>query len=358
MRNIILLCDYLGRFGYKWAASPYRSGMDKKKLSEYFKNCGYLCNFLDFSDIDLRKMEFKNVPILYSSSEDVGGHYKDYIEDVLLALSMQGAILLPRFELFRSHHNKVFMEMLRDLMPIKEARNITSNHVGTFENLKTKLSVISYPCIIKRAFGASSTGVFKASSEKELIKIAQKITRTRYWFKEIWDFGRSIKRRGYKKESIYRNKIIVQSFVSGLNHDWKVLVFGDRYYVLRRQNRKNDFRASGSGLLEYRKDVPNRVLEISKKIYDHLDVPNASLDIAYDGNEVYLIEFQCVNFGTHALDTSPFFFKKKGNKWEQINEESELEEIYVESIVNHLDMLFSKHDLTTEQQRRQANECK
>jgi len=354
MRKILLLCDYLGHFGYKWAAKPYRSGMNKQKLSECFQSSGYLCEFYDFSDIDLNKMNFKNLPVLYTSSEDVGGHYKDYIEDVLLGLSLKGAILLPRFEFFRSHHNKVFMELLRDLMPIT-IRNIKSYHFGTLENLKRKLNEISYPCIIKCAAGAGSKGVFKASSEEELIKIAKKITRSRYWLKEIWDFGRAIKRKGYRRESLYRNKIIVQNFVEGLNHDWKVLVFGDRYYVLRRQNRKNDFRASGSGLLEYREDVPKKILEISKKICDYLGVPNIALDIAYDGQDVYLIEFQCVRFGTHALDTSPFYFRKDRNEWKQTKETSELEKVYVESIVKYLDILYSKSDSTQEKGNIFAN---
>jgi len=50
---------------------------------------------------------------------------------------------------------------------------------------------------------------------------------------------------------LHRSKFIVQEFIPDLSNDWKVLVFWDKYYVLRRKNRPNDFRASGSGLFSF-----------------------------------------------------------------------------------------------------------
>jgi len=340
MQKIILLTDYLERFSSKWAAMPYRSGMDKTRLIEYFSASGYDCEFLNFSELDFRGNSFSGVPVLYSTSEDTAGHYRDYIEDVLLGLACQGAFLIPRFELFRAHHNKVFMEILRDLMPINESQNIRTKHFGTLEDLFCKISEITFPCVVKRASGAGSSGVFKASSEKELIKCVKKISRTPYWFDEIWDFGRSLKHKGYIRESRHRNKYIVQTFIEGLTHDWKVLVFDDRFYVLRRSNRKNDFRASGSGMLEYRQDTPGEVLDLAQEIYRFLDVPNISIDVAYDGKQTYLLEFQCVGFGTHALDTSPFYFKRKNGNWRSVIEESILEKVYAESITNFVEKIL------------------
>ena len=38
--------------------------------------------------------------------------------------------------------------------------------------------------------------------------------------------------------------------------------------------------------------MPKEVLNYAEKIYNDLNVPNLSLDIAFDGNECYLFEFQ------------------------------------------------------------------
>ena len=138
------------------------------------------------------------------------------------------------------------------------------------------------------------------------------------------------------RESRYRRKFIVQTFIEGLSNDWKVLVYGNRYYALCRSTRKNDFRASGSGMLEYREDIPEPVLDFAGKIYQYLDVPNASLDIAFDGEKVYLIEFQCISFGTHTLDTSPFYFQRDESGWKCVHGESEMEQVYVESVARYL----------------------
>jgi glutathione synthase/RimK-type ligase-like ATP-grasp enzyme len=337
MQRIVLLTDYQDKFSSKWAAVPYRSGMDKNRLSDCFSASGYACEFINFRDVDLRASDFKGVPVLYSSSEDAGGHYRDYIEDVLLGLDRLGALLLPGFELFRAHHNKVFMEMMRDMMPIEAAHNIRTRHFGTLEDLRAKLPELTFPCVLKQASGAGSSGVFRADSAGELIKHARAISRSVHWAYEARDLVRTIRHKGYMRESVHRNKFIVQTFIGGLSNDWKILVYGDRYYALHRSTRKNDFRASGSGLLKYQEDMPVPVLNFAREIYQYLDVPNVSLDIAYDGDHVYLIEFQCISFGTHTLDTSPFYFQPGESEWKRVNAKSEMEQVYVESVVKYLE---------------------
>ena len=80
-------------------------------------------------------------------------------------------------------------------------------------------------------------------------------------------------------ESYHRKKFIIQSFVPDLKDDWKVLVYNEKYYVLNRKIRKNDFRASGSNIFDFEKDPPEGLLEFSKNLYEEFDVPYASFDI-------------------------------------------------------------------------------
>ncbi len=336
MNKIYILTDYKNIFSSKHNATPYRSGMDKKLLEKYFKENGYEIIFLKFADINFRKMNFEDQYIIYTSSEDIGGHYKSYIEDIIYGLYLQNAKLIPEYKYLKAHNNKVFMEILRDLTINDDLNFIHSHYFGTIEELKNNLYNITFPAVIKSATGAMSRGVYLSKNKKELIKKAKKISRSTYLFDELWDIGRAIKHKGYIKESKYRNKFIVQNFIPGLENDWKILIYGDKYYILYRGVRDNDFRASGSGKFIFKEDIPNGILDFAKLIFDILNVPNLSIDVAFDGNNFYLLEFQAIHYGTTTIVKSPFYFNKINNNWEIIKENSVLEKIYVESIVNFI----------------------
>lgn len=339
MRKIFVLLDYKQRFVSKYLSIPYRSGMDKDILKETLIKNQIEPVFLNYTDIDLRRGDYKGKLFLYTSSEDHGLSYKSYIEDVLLGIKALGGVLIPEFDYFRAHHNKVYMEMIRDLSTNQELKNIQTKYYGTIEDIKRDIDNLQFPLVVKPASGAVSTGVSLAKDANELLKSARKIMRTKTLRNELWDYGRYLKWKGYIRESKYRNKIIVQTFVPNLSEDWKVLVYGKKYYVLNRKTRPNDFRASGSGLISYQENLPEGFLDFAERTYNSFNVPNMGMDIAFDGKEFYLIEFQMINFGTHTLDTSPFYFIKINNKWTVINDKSLLEEEYVTSVVEYLNKL-------------------
>lgn len=331
MKRIYLLLDYKGMFGSKYDAVPYRSGMNKKMLSKFFSDKGYDVRYLSFSDIDFRTMDFNNQYVLYTSSEDNSGHYKKYIEDICYALQLRGAILIPEYKYLRAHHNKVFMELLRDLSDCQDVKNIKSYHFGTREELQKK-DVFEGKQVIKGAEGACGKYVFLANNQNELMKQVAKVSRTRNIFYELWDLGRSIKRKGYIRESKYENKFIIQNFVADLSNDWKILIYGKKYYILYRKTRKNDFRASGSHRFEFKEDMPEGILDFAENIYRSFDVPNLSIDVAFDQKEFYLIEFQAICFGTLTMEYAPFYFMKEKSKWIIHRDKSVLEKEYVDSI--------------------------
>ena len=129
---------------------------------------------------------------------------------------------------------------------------------------------------------------------------------------------------------------VIQQFVEGLKNDYKILIYSDKYYVLRRENRKNDFRASGSGLLSYPRSLPDGMLDFAKKIFEYFDVPYISLDVAYDGNSFYLIEFQFLMFGTYTLEKSKYYFIKIDDEWRKIEGISEIEKVFVQSVCHYV----------------------
>ena len=82
--------------------------------------------------------------------------------------------------------------------------------------------------------------------------------------------------------------------------------------------------------------VPEGLLSFAEKIYLELNIPNLSVDIAFDGKEYYLFEFQAVYFGTKAFEYSDFHFYKTNIGWEIVREKLVLEEVYINSIVDFI----------------------
>lgn len=134
MNRIYLLTDYRDQFYF---STRYRgASVQVDRLADFFSRAGYTLVVKRFADIDFRTENYHKEWVLYQSSEDPGILYKDYIEDILLALELQGARLIPDFKYFRAHHNKIFMELLRDILPIQGIKSIISRGFGTFEEYK------------------------------------------------------------------------------------------------------------------------------------------------------------------------------------------------------------------------------
>lgn len=287
--------------------------------------------------------------VVYPSSEDPGLFYKDYIEDILLRLLMDGAILLPSFELFRAHHNKVFMESFRSVLS-KEYNSIKSFSFYGVDDLEKKLKKEQrYPVILKTSAGAGSSGVAIAHNQQEALKIAKKMERIVFVDYNssiiaqirhaVGKFIRKVTKQQVVEIPKIQTKMICQTYVPNLTCDYKVLVFGDKYYLLRRQVKKGDFRASGSGLREFPNELGTEeihVLNFAKGAYEQLKSPLLSIDIAYDGEKCHMIEFQCLNFGPYTLQCSKWYYRCVDTRWEQIKKASILEEEMARAYVDYV----------------------
>jgi len=340
MSFIYILIDYNTYFGSKDKALPYRSGMDKAILSELFLKKGYKTEFVPFFKACEKEKEFwENKLILYTSSQDTGVLYKGYIEDVVYALELSGAKLIPHYKFLKAHHNKVFMELIKKQLLTPFIKTCHTYYFGTLEESLQEENEIKYPVVFKQASGAMSKGVGIIRNADEFEKILRHVSRTpKSYISELKDWGREYKYKGYKKESFYRGKFILQEFIPNLKNDWKVLVFDNKYFVIRREVRPNDFRASGGGLNKFgaEANTPMSVFDFTKKVYELLDVPMLSLDVCFDGTDYYVLEFQILHFGTSGVVKSREYFQLKDGCWMTISNTYNEEELYVDAIVSFI----------------------
>lgn len=336
-KRIVILIDYKGFFGSKQFSKLYRGGMDVDKLITYFQNAGY-----DTEAIHINKIQNsyigEDTVVLFTSSEDKYGLYKSFIEDIIYHLEKQGVDLIPGFEYLKAHNNKVAMELLRERTKCDSIKTIKSYVFGTLEELRNHLDYFSsFPVVLKSYTGAMSRGVAFANNKQQLLKIAKSFSRSKDLGQDLKELLRKLKYKGlYIRESFYRNKFVVQNFIPELKNDWKVLVYGNKCFVLFRKNRKKDFRASGSGYFEFRKDLPQGMLNYALKIRKLFNVPNISLDVGFDGKLFHLIEFQFLYFGTTTIEKSNFYFEKVNGEWLYIEKKADLEKTYADSIITYL----------------------
>lgn len=336
-KSIYILTDYKGFFGSKQLSSIYRGGFDMVKLISLFNEHGFEVKVCGFSEVGYKEIE-KDSIILYTSSEDNDDHYKSFIDDVIYHLDRNGYFLIPKYSYLKAHNNKVAMELLRTRSNKPELNTISSRVFGTLDELKQNIQEITYPVVIKTYVGAMSRGVARADDRAGLLHEAEKLSRSFHLRHDVKEYLRKIKYRNkYVIESFHRSKFITQNLIEGLQNDWKVLVYGNRCYALYRGNRENDFRASGSGKFIFRTDLPSGMLDFAFHIKEHFNVPHISLDIGFDGTKFHLIEFQFISFGTTTIEKSPHYFHYVNGSWRLIEEKSDLEKVYVESIVNYLD---------------------
>jgi len=337
---IVILTDYKDFFGSKQKSPIYRGGMDLPKLLKLFKEHGYEARTSNFSDLNIHDLLRYRPQILFTSSEDKNGLYKSFIEDVIYNLENLGLKIIPSFSCLKAHNNKVAMELLRERSSLESIHTITSRVFGSIEELRKTCHSFTFPVVLKPASGAMSRGVGKANNQYELIKLAKRISRSLDVWHDMMEILRKIKyRTAYHRESFYRSKFIIQNFIPGLENDWKVLVYGDKCFVLYRGNREKDFRASGSGKFIFRRDLPEGLLDFAYGIKEHFRVPNISLDIGFDGKTFHLIEFQFLYYGTTTVEKSPFWFEKYDNSWLTYEGKSDLEEVYVKSVVDFINIM-------------------
>lgn len=246
--------------------------------------------------------------LIYCSSENQ--EYRSYIRDVVYLVNKKIKVI-PSFDHLMAHENKGFQQIYRAAHGFGELN-------GKYFCTRQKYDELSVPFVLKKVSGAGSSGVFLVRSHFEKLKhrlfFLPSVKRIAINLLRLFKLSKS----QYLLYSFYKQRfarLVSQDYIDGLDFDYKLIVMGNRYYGLKRYVRNGDFRASGSGKLEF-SDIPEAVLNYADRVFSVLDAPYVSLDIAQKDDACYLIEYQVLNFGPIAIKDSIGFYEKNGERWE------------------------------------------
>jgi glutathione synthase/RimK-type ligase-like ATP-grasp enzyme len=122
---------------------------------------------------------------------------------------------------------------------------------------------------------------------------------------------------------IQKDAILYQKFLPNNFFDQRIVIIGNRAFGARRFVRKNDFRASGSGLCDLNPgNIDLRCVEISFSISGMFNFSAMGYDFIYDENKwPYINEFGYC-FADYVLKECPGYWDKdlvwhKGQQWPQ-----------------------------------------
>ncbi len=302
---------YFGSSGQSWKT------LDVDKIASMLNFDTDIITINDLMDMDFDPSDV----VIYTSSDEE--NIRKYLLDVMYLVDKKCHII-PSYEMLLSHENKGFQQLFRYE---HNFGNLIGNYFFDIDDSK-----LSMPKVFKTITGAGSSGVSLVRNQKDLSKIkSQHFTVSKK--RQIIKLQRRLKlRKNEFKIYNYRhkgfNRLVEQEFVPNLKNDYKILVFGDRYYGLKRNIKKNDFRASGSGLFKFEKP-PNKVLDFAKNIFNELDNPYASLDIAQSVDGCHLLEYQGTNFGPTAVLNSSMRYVYSDNRWKEEKNDKDLESNFV-----------------------------
>ncbi|EAS44644.1 hypothetical protein C9J48_17710 [Photobacterium profundum] len=271
-------------------------GIDPSVMVNFFSN-DISSEVLSFDDIANKvinnSIDIDGVYFFFCSSQIE--QYKLAVIDVAFEINARGGILLPSIEHYLSHENKYYQELYKSRVGISTPKSKILSHYNS-EKLKSNL-----PVVVKPYAGFGSKGVTLAKTSGDLKKSIR--TNMGYYIfhnKSIIEIARSFIKQYIKHPQSYPLKfgrVVLQEFIPDLKFDWKVLVFDNKVFVLKRFTRDDDFRASGSGKFDYHCVADDKLIKFAVETRKKLNTPFVSLDISESSLGYSIIEYQSVHFG-------------------------------------------------------------
>lgn len=234
-------------------------------------------------------------------------NYKDQLiaKQLMQALEQMDILLFPDINSLWHFDDKIAQKYLCEAAGIP----MPDTHVFFTKTEATEWARnAEYPLVFKLRVGSGSTNVklvkrfsaagklinrafsggFEFKSRANFVKDRFDLFTREKNAKNFKNFAKSVYKyffglQGFQFLPRENGYVIFQEFLPDNPFDTRLIVIGEKCFGVRRYNRKNDFRASGSGLLEYEPDrFDLRCVRIAFETARKLSAQSLALDFLFD----------------------------------------------------------------------------
>lgn len=212
-----------------------------------------------------------------------GWHFDDKVGQKYL-LEAAGAPLVPSYIFFNKTEAYHWADEAAFPKVFKLRKGAGSSHVKLVKNKKEAKKLIS------QAF-AKGFSQYEAGSN-----LKERWRKFKNRQNNFIDLLKGVLRFGYSTDfdriaGNERGYIYFQDFIPGNDSDIRVIVIHDRAFAIKRLVRRNDFRASGSGMIEYEKKYFNKeTIKLAFDVAQKLKSQCIALDFVYDKGNPLIVE--------------------------------------------------------------------
>lgn len=250
---------------------------------------------------------------------------------ILFALEQAGVKVFPNFNTGWHFDDKVAQKYLLEAI----VAPLVPSYVfyNKFDAIRWA-KITSYPKVFKLKGGAGSTNVKLVKNQLEALKLIEKAFKGGFSqfnridnLKETWrkikqgnnsstniikSIGRSVFLSDYaKRQSNELGYIYFQDFIPNNDSDIRVIVIGDKAFALKRMTRENDFRASGSGKIDFNHNqIDIETIKISFDTIKKMNAQCIAFDFVFDQMKKPLIVEISYGFAMKSYDKCEGYWSK------------------------------------------------
>ncbi len=252
-------------------------------------------------------------------------------EKIYIIEKYLGKTVIPNFNTVWHFESKVAQKYLMEIFGIPTPRSVAT---FDYQDALKRLQEFSMPVVFKKSTGAASTNVKLIRSYDIALSIIKNIFCKQAANQVKKEKGRFLGlisminlRSWFDRQLSGPNQPVVywQEFMPNNPGDLRITVIGNRFaFGFWRKNRPNDFRASGSGRIDYDTPIPVSAIKYCISINDRLDFDSMAYDLLFAGDEFKVVEMS-YGYVDSAIYRAPGYYElvgdvlvfRAGNYWPQ-----------------------------------------
>ena len=269
-------------------------------------------------------------------------------EKVYFIQNYLGKRVFPNFNTIWHFESKVAQSYFFKFAGIKTPNTFVS---FDYHDALEKIANTRFPLVFKKSYGAASQNVRLVQKHQEAQHLIEQVfcqqawdeAKQRYpsWFVRLnksifkaWFWAKIWQKISHGE---FYNVIYWQEFIEKNNADLRITVIGEKYaFGFWRNNRPGDFRASGSGRLDYQRPIPEDALRYCIEINRKFGLDSMAYDLLFQENE-FLISEMSYGYLDKAIYNAPGYYVMEDGAMQFNQRHTWPEELWVEWAIQTLE---------------------